>query len=98
MVLLWRLTLGVSSIISVLAAAAENVSLVGGAGFTAFALTGFGLMWRSWRKELNRLSFNLTKRDRQTYILLNTITRNGIQIPEDYYSVERAESREELEL
>jgi hypothetical protein len=89
----------VSTILSSIgAAAAENVSLVGSAGFTAFALTGFGLMWRSWRKELNRLSFNYTKRDRQTIILLNTITRAGVQIPEEYYSLERAKSPDELDL
>lgn len=83
---------------AVLAAASENVSLVGSAGFTAFALTGFGLMWRSWRHELNRLAFNLTKKDRQTIILLNALTRAGVQIPETYYKLERASNHEELDV
>ncbi len=90
---------GVTTILgSVLAAAQENFSLVGSAGFTAFALTGFGLMWRSWRRELNRLAFNYTRKERQTIILLNACTRNGVHIPEEYYSLERAEKAEELDL
>jgi hypothetical protein len=83
---------------SILAAASENISLVGSAGFTAFALTGFTLMWKSWRKELNRLAFNTTKKERQTVILLNALTRNGVEIPETYYSLERAQTTEELDL
>jgi hypothetical protein len=79
-----------------LAAAADNVSLLGSAGFTAFALTGFTLMFKSWRKELNRLSWNLRKVDRQKTILLNALLKEGKQIPPSYYAIEQAETEEEL--
>ncbi len=95
---LWKATFVVTTIVvSLFAAAADSVSMVGSAGFTAFALTGFGLMWRSWRRELNRLAFNLSKKDRQIIILLNACTRNGLGIPEEYYIVGRAEKVEDLD-
>lgn len=81
---------------AVLAAASDNVSLAQSVGFTAFALTGFGLMWKSWRKELKRVSFNLAKKERQSAILLNALTRNGVSIPEEYYVLDQAEKEEEL--
>lgn len=43
----------------VLSTATENVSLVGAGSFTAFALAGFGLMWRAWAKENARLTDRL---------------------------------------
>jgi hypothetical protein len=83
---------------SILAAASENISLVGSAGFTAFALTGFTLMWRSWRRELNRLAFYNEKKERQKIALLNALIDNGVQIPQEYRELERADSIEELDL
>lgn len=46
-----------------LSAATENVTLVGAGSFTAFALAGFGLMWRAWAKENARLVVRLNAAD-----------------------------------
>lgn len=95
---LWKLSAEVGVLMAgfLLATTADGVSLVGSAGFTAFALTGFGLMWRSWRKELNRLAFNLYKKEKQCVLLLNTCIRHGIEIPDGYNLLEKAENAEEL--
>lgn len=81
---------------SVIASATEAMPWVGSGAFTVFALTGFGLMWKSWRSELNRLAWNLRKKDAQNAVLLNAILRAGVQIPERYFHIEQATKEEDL--
>lgn len=75
------------------AAATENVTLIGAGSFTAFALAGFGLMWRSWSKENGRLSRALERETRradrldyQRAILRELVDLHGIHLPSNYHT------------
>jgi len=75
-----------------LSTATENVSLVGAGSFTAFALAGFGLMWRAWSKENSRLQHSLDLYvlrvdllEQRNEFLKLMLDENGVRIPPGYW-------------
>lgn len=77
----------------VAASATENVTLIGAGSFTAFALAGFGLMWRSWAKENARVTRALEREtdradrlDYQRGILRELVDQHGIHVPGNYHA------------
>lgn len=70
------------------AATSETVSLIGAGSFTAFALAGFTLMWRTWSKENRRqsarslrLEIGLFKAEWRENELRAWLRNEGIAVP-----------------
>jgi hypothetical protein len=74
------------------AAASENFSLIGAGSFTAFALAGFTLMWRTWSKENKRqsarslrLEIGLFKAEWRENELRSWLRNEGIAVPRSVF-------------
>lgn len=78
----------------------ENVSLIGAGSFTAFALAGFALMFRTWAKENTRLTRRCEQLEVRAFIsdwrydtLTAHLRKQGVNVPR---AVHDGPTKEEL--